>query len=111
MLVSERCDHASALRSLDESLHDEIRLVHFLDGAGVLADSGGYGADAYRTSVELVNDGQQYLVVNLVKTILVDVERRERQPCYVAVDASVAFHLRKVAHTAQQGVGYSWRSA
>ena len=111
MLIGEGCDHASALRSLDESLHDEIRLVHFLDGAGVLADGGGYSADAYRTSAELVDDGQEYLVVNLVEAILVDVERRERQPCYVAVDAYVALHLRKVAHTAQQGVGYTGRSA
>ena len=93
MLVSERCDHASALRSLDESLHDEIRLVHFLDGARVLAYGGGYGADANGTSVELVNDGQEYLVVNLVETILVDVERRERRAISMAASSSIGTRI------------------
>ena len=76
--VGEGCHHTSALRALYEALHDEIRLVHLLDGARVLADGCGYGRHADRTAAELVDDGEQYLVVDLVQTILVDVERRER---------------------------------
>ena len=76
MLIGERSDHASALCALDETLHDEIRLVDFLNSTRVLANGGGNGAYAYWSATELVDDGEQNFVVNLVKSILVDVESR-----------------------------------
>ena len=111
MLVGEGSDHASAWRALDKALHYEVRLVHLLHGASVFADGCGNGADTHRTTTKLVDDGKQNLVVYLVEAVLVDVESRERQPCNVAVDASVALNLGKVAHASQQCVGYTWRSA
>lgn len=78
MLVGKRRCHSASRRALDETLHDEERLVNLLYGATILAYCRGNGAYAYRTATELVDDGGENLVVNLVQAILVDVERLER---------------------------------
>lgn len=111
MLVSERCGHAAARCALDESLHDEERLVHLLDGSGILADGRSYRRHSHGTPAELVDDGQENLIVGFIESVLVDIQSLESHLRYLARDASVALYLRKVAHTAQQRVGYSGRSA
>ena len=74
MVVSEAGGHAATGRALDEAFHDEERLVDFLDGTGVLADGGGNGAETDRTATELIDDGSEYLVVDFVEPVLVDVQ-------------------------------------
>ena len=74
MLVGKVRHFTSARGTLKESLLDKERLVHILDGAGILAQCGCYGADAHRTALELVNDGGQYTVVNLIQAVFVYVK-------------------------------------
>ena len=111
MLVGKRGDDTSAWRALYEALHDEVRLIHLLHGACILADGGGDGRHANRTAAKLVDDGKQDLVVDLVETILVDVERTERYVGYLGVYASAALDLGEVAHATQQSVGDTRRAA
>ena len=110
MLVGQFGDLAASGCAAYEALLDEEWLVHFLDGAGVLAHRGGDGGDAYGAALELVDDGEQDFVVNLVEAVLVDVERFEGVAGNGHVDAARALDLRKVAHTAQQGVGNARRA-
>ena len=77
VLVGQFCHHTPSGGALDETLHDEEGLVYLLDGACILTNGGGNGGDAHRTALELVDDGEQDLVVDLVETILVDVQGRE----------------------------------
>ena len=79
MLVGKRRCHSASWRTLDEALHDEERLINLLYGAAILAYCRGNGAYAYRTATELVDDGGENLIINLIQAILVDVERLERQ--------------------------------
>ena len=58
---------AATGRALDEALLDEEGFIDLLDGAGVFADGGGDGGDAHRPALELVDDGEQYLVVDFVE--------------------------------------------
>ena len=104
-------DFAAARGALDEAFFDEVGLVDLLDGAGVFADGGGYGGEAHRTSAELVDDGRQYLIVNFIEAVAVDVEGFEGEACYLRVDVAVAFHLGEVANAAQKCVGYTGRAS
>ena len=61
MLVGKRRCHSSSRRALDETLHDEERLVNLLYGAAILAYCRGNGTYAYRTATELVDDGGENL--------------------------------------------------
>ena len=104
-------DHSSALRTLYESLHYQVRLIYVLYSAGVFAYGGGYGADAHRTSAELVDDSEQNLVVYLIKSVLVNVESLQCGLGYLHVNRAVATHLCEVAYTSQQSVGNTRRTA
>ena len=73
MLVGKRRCHSASRRALDETLHDEERLVNLLYGAAILAYCRGNGAYAYWATTELVDDGGENLVVYLIQAILVDV--------------------------------------
>ena len=101
-----RLRHLSATRcAFEEALLDEERLIHLLQRAGVLADGRGDGSEAHGAALELVDDGGENFVVNLVQSVAVDVERLEGIAGNLHVDASVALDLCEVAHAAQQGVG------
>ena len=58
---------ASARRTLQEALLYQERLIHFLDSAGILSQSGGYGGKPHRTTVELGDNRSENLVVHLIK--------------------------------------------
>ena len=88
MLVGQLGDHTSAGSALDESLHDEIRLVNLLDSAGILAEGRGDGVDTHGAATECVDDGEQYLVVGFGETEAVDIQCREGLLCFVVGDES-----------------------
>ena len=111
MLVSQLCCHTSAWCSLDESFHNKIRFVNLFQRSCIFADSRCNGRNADRTSTKLVYNGQKYLVVYLVKTVFVDVQRLQRRLCDSVVDGSVAFYLCEIAYTTQQGIANTGRTA
>ena len=110
MLIRQIRHLAATGRALDEALLDEEGFIDLLDGAGVFANGGGDGGDAHRAALELIDDGQQDLAVDEVEAVAVDVQRLQGIARYLQVDAPVALDLCKVAHTAQQGVGNTWRA-
>ena len=61
MLVGKRRCHSASRRALDETLHDEERLVNLLYGAAILAYCRSNGAYAYWATTELVDDGGENL--------------------------------------------------
>ena len=77
VLVSQFCHFTSARCAPNEAFLYEERLIHLLHRAGVLAHGGGYGGDAHGATLELVDDGKQNFVVNLVESVLVDVQSLE----------------------------------
>ena len=93
---------ATTGRALDKTFLDEERLIHFLDGAGILVESCCKSRQSHRAATKLVDDGGEQLVVNLIETISVDIKSLEGISGYVGVDLAVAFHLGEVAHAAQQ---------
>src|SRR3712207_124445 len=110
MLIGKFRHLPSARCTLHKTLFDKERLIDLLDGSGVFAQRGSDGSQSHRTSFKLVDNGAQNLVVYLVEPVAVDVQRFEREPGNVRIDGACPFHLRKVPHTAKQGIGYT-RSA
>ena len=97
MAIGQFGDHPPTWRPLDEALHDEERLVDLLNGTGILADGCGNRRDAHRTTLELVDDSQQDLIVDFIETILVDIQGCQGYLCDFRVDLAVALYLRKVS--------------
>ena len=111
MTISQFCHHTSSGGALDKALHDEEGLVHLLHGAGILAHGSGDGCDAHRTTLELVDDGQQDLIVDFIETVLVYIQGRQGNLGDLGVDLAVALHLCEVPHASEQCVGDTWRSS
>ena len=74
VFVSLVGDFAATRRALQETLLDEERLVDFLYGTGILSDGRADGGEAYRTSLELVDDREEDSVVDLVEAVAVYIE-------------------------------------
>ena len=104
MLIGKLGGHSASWRTLDEAFHDEEWLVNLLYGAAILAYCRGNGAYAYRTSTELVDDGGENLIINLIQAILVDVERLERHLGNLVGNGSVALHLSEIPDSSEQRV-------
>ena len=107
MAECEIGDFAAAGGAFDETFLYEIGLVDFLDRARIFAKSRGDGRQADRSALELRYNGREYLVVDLIETLAVDIERLKGITGNHKVDRSVAFDLGEVADATQQGVGDS----
>ena len=105
MSVGKFCHFTSTWRTFDETLLNEERFIDLFHRTRVFTNSSGNGAQTNRSALELVDDGGEYLVVNLVKTKLVNVQRFERHVSNWQVNGAVALHLCKVTHTPQQRIG------
>ena len=103
-LTASRC-------TFDEAFLDQVRLINILYRSGVLAHSGGYGVQTDWSSAELVDDGGQELVIYLVQTEGVDIQGFESILGDVQIHSAIALDLCKVAYTAEQGIGYTRRTA
>lgn len=109
MLVCLLCRLAAPWGAFDETLFDEIWLVNVLNCAGIFAHRCRNRIQSYWSAAELVNDGGQQFVVYLVKTERVYVERFQGILRNIQIYLPVAFHLRKVAHAAEQRIRYTGR--
>ena len=111
MLVCQLCHHTSARGALDETLHNEERLVDFLYGTSVLTNSCSDSGNAHRSTAELVDNGQQDAVVYLVQSVLVDIQRLQGYLGDAGVNLSRSLHLGEVADASQQGIGNTGRTS
>ena len=111
MLVGQFGDHTTTRRALDEAFHNEEGLVDLFNGACILADGSGDSGDTHRTALELVDDGEQNLVVNLVEAILVDVQGREGNLRDLCINLAITLHLSEITHAAQESIGDTRRSS
>lgn len=105
VLVGQRGSLAATRGTHEIALLYEVRLVDLLDGARVLADSGGDGSEADGAATKLVDDGGKDADVHLVEAAGVDIERGESIAGDVEGDSTVALDLSEIADTAEETVG------
>ncbi len=104
MVVGQFGHFTSARRAFQKSLFDEERFINFLDGSGLLADSGRYGVQSDRPTLELLDDGRQNLVVHAVQSARIDVEGLQRDAGNRKIDMAFALDHGEIAHAAQQRI-------
>ena len=75
MFVSKSCCDTSTRSSFNETFHDKEWFINLLHRTRILTDSSSNGGDADRSAMELINDCKQNLVVYLIQTIFIYVQR------------------------------------
>src|SRR2546426_9126182 len=111
MPVRGPCGTAAAGRAREKALLHQEGLVHLLERAGVLANGGGDGREAYRPALELVDDGLQDPAVHVVESELVDVKPFQRFAGDRRRDLAPGPYLGVVAHSLQEPVCDTRRAA
>lgn len=101
----------TATRStLQETFLYQERFINLFDGACIFTQSRSNSRQAYRTAFEFIDNRTKYLIVYLIQTVLVNVERLERKISDFRIDTARTFHLRKVSYTTQQSIGNTRRT-
>src|SRR5207237_4471669 len=75
------------------------------------ADGGGNGADADRSTLELLDDGLEDARVHVVESELIDLEQLQRIGGDFAIDLSAGAYLREIANAPQKSVRDPRRTA
>ena len=86
MLIGEVRYLAAAWSAFYKAFFYQIRLIHVLYGAGVFAQGGGYGVESNRATVEFGDDGVEYLIVDFVKAVAVDIQGLKGITGYFHID-------------------------
>ena len=102
MTVGEFRYLAAAGGALQKALLYQEWLIYLLDGARILPYGRTDGRQSDRTALELVDDGEEYAVVYLIKAVAVYIKGLQRMTRYGEVDTSGTAHHREVAHASQQ---------
>ena len=105
MFISQFRNLPSAWSTLQETFFDKERLIHFLQGPGILTQCRSNSSQSHRPAFELIDNGTQYLVVYLIQPVTVDIQRFESISGYLHIDASGTFYLSEIAYPTQQGIG------
>ena len=74
MLIGQVSGLASAGSTVDKTFFYQIRLIHLFHSTGVLTYGGSYRTQSHRAALKLVDNGIEYLVVDRVKSALVDIQ-------------------------------------
>src|SRR5690606_5619331 len=99
------CSFAAAWRALDKTFHDEERLIHFFNGAGIFPNCCGDGRNPYWTSAKCVDDGREDTIVHFIQPKFIDLQCIEGMNCDFFINGTVAFNLGEVAYPSEQGIG------
>ena len=98
VFVGQRGHHSASWSALNKALHDKEWLVNVLYRTRVFADGCGDSGYTYRATAELIYYGKQYLIVDFIQSVRIDVQCTSRQLRDVVGDGAVAFHLCEVAN-------------
>ena len=109
-LVGGGSGHAAARRAHDETQLQKVRLVHVLDGGGVLAGGGGQRVKPHRAAAEFFDHRAQKRAVGVVEAQFVHFQHLQRPARHIEGDLSPALHLGKIAHAAHEAVGDARRA-
>src|SRR5260370_31999866 len=111
MRVRALCREAAACRARDEAVLQQVRLVYFANGIGLLADCRREALDADRAAIEFIDDCAQDGAVHAIETACVDFEQFESAERHFARHDWSFVDLREVAHAAQEPIRDPRRSA
>src|ERR1035441_7663458 len=102
--------HPPARRAVQEAELNQIRLVDFFDGIGLLGNGRGNSVQPHRAAAVFFEDRQHDFLIDFVEAEAIHFQQVQRGLRHGLRDAAVGAHLRIVAHAAQQAIGDARRS-
>ena len=84
-------------------------LNHILDGILFLSQRGGQGVESYRTTGELVKNGEQQHAVHVIEAARVDLQLFKRFRSHLFGHHAVSEHFGKIPYPAKQRVADPWQ--
>ena len=103
--------HTPARRAVQEAELNQIRLIDFFDGIGLLGNRRRNSVQPHRPAAIFFEDRQHDFLVDFVKAVAVHFQQVQRGLRHGLRDPAVGAHLRVIAHAAQQAIGDARRSA
>ena len=110
MFISQFSYFTSARSTLQEAFFYQERFVHLFYGSGILAQSRSNSSKPYRTALELINNGTEYLIVDFIEPVLIYIQRFKSVIRNLGINAPRTFHLCKISHATQQCIRNTRRS-
>ena len=111
MFISQFRYFTTAGSAFQEAFLYQERFINFFDGSRIFSQGRSDGCKSHRTALELIDNRTKYLIVYLIQSVLVNVKRLECEIGDFRIDAARTFHLCKVPHATQQGIGDTRRTA
>ena len=74
MAVRQFGSFTATRSTFDETLFDKVRLIDIFNRAGILTHGGSDSGQSDRSATELIDDGNEQLVVDLVETESIYIE-------------------------------------
>ena len=99
MLISQLRNFSSAWSPLQKTFLYQEWLVYFFQRSGILPKCRSNRCQSYRTSLELINNGTKYLIVYLIQSVTVNIQRFQCISSYFHINPSGTFHLSKITYT------------
>ena len=79
MFVSQLRYFTTAGSALQETFLYQERFIYLFNSACIFSQSRSNGCQAYRTTLELIDNRTKYLIVYLIQTVFVNIQRFERK--------------------------------
>ena len=105
VLVGEEGRFAATGGAFDEAFLDEVGFIDILDRTGVFAHGCCDRIEADRSATELIDDGKQQFVIDLIETEGINIESFEGVLGDLEVDGTVTLDLCEVTYATQESVG------
>src|SRR5262245_40035675 len=99
MIIGQLCGLTATAGSFEETGLNQIGLIDILKGALILLNCSRQRFHPDRSPGKLVNDGQKYLTIHLIKPRRIDAQPGKGISSYGLGDSSSRLDLGIVAHT------------
>ena len=105
MFICQPRGDPTSRRPLKEAQLQQEGLIHVHDSVCVLTNGCSYGLQSHGPAIELLHDGTQHLVVDLIQTEVVHFQSSKGFQRDVFGDCAALQHLSVVTHSTEQPVG------
>lgn len=102
MAIGQFSHFASAGCTFYEALFDEEGLIDLFEGAGILAQCRGNGAQTHRPPLKFINYREEDSIIYLIEAEFVDIESFESISGYLNVNPAATFDHSEVSYATQQ---------
>ena len=99
MLIGKGRSDSSLWGTINKIIFHEIRFIHILNRAGILADGCCKRIQADRSSVKFIDNGKNDIAVVLIQSHLIDLKQIQCKCRNFICDSAIVLDFRKIPDT------------